>query len=109
MEFCERCVLVHFLADLLLRHALELRVEPEVLLHAQPVEEHVVLWTHAQVLADLVHLRADVVPVDSGRARSRGEQSGQDGPGAPRDEPSNKRMRRKDRTTETTGDTEDEQ
>lgn len=73
--------LVHLLADLLLGHALEPRVEPQVLPHREPVEEHVVLRTHAQVLADLVHLRADVVPVDGGRPRGRREQAGEDRPG----------------------------
>lgn len=75
------CLLVHLLADLLLCHALELRVEPEMLLHCQPVKEHIVLGTHAQVLPDLVHFRTDIMAIDGSRARCWREQASEDGPG----------------------------
>lgn len=52
-----------------------------MLLHREPIKEHIVLRTHAQVLADFIHLCADVMPVDGGRTRGRWEQSGEDRPG----------------------------
>ena len=44
------------------------------------VKEHVVLGTHAETLAYLLHLGADVVAVDGGVPTGRGEQARQDRP-----------------------------
>ena len=72
--------LVHLLAYVLFSHAFESGVEPQVLLHAQLVKQDIVLRTHAQVLTYALHLRADVMTIYGGRARSGREQACQDGP-----------------------------
>lgn len=59
-------VLVHLLADVFLGHAFEFGVEPQVLLHAELIKEHIVLGTHAQVLPDTLHVSTDVMAVDGG-------------------------------------------
>lgn len=51
-----------------------------MLLHTQLVKQDVVLWTHAQVLTNTLHLCADVMTVDGRRARGGREQACQDGP-----------------------------
>lgn len=51
-----------------------------MLLHAELVKQDVVLRTHAQVLANTLHLCADVVAINGCGARGGREQSGQDGP-----------------------------
>lgn len=51
-----------------------------MLLHAELVKQDVVLRTHAQVLANTLHLCADVVAINGCGARSGREQTGQDGP-----------------------------
>ncbi|PWA16013.1 hypothetical protein CCH79_00019352, partial [Gambusia affinis] len=72
--------LVHLLADVVLCHALEPGVEPQVLLYTELVKQNVVLWTHAQVLTDPIHFSADVVAVYGGRAGGGRKQACQDGP-----------------------------
>lgn len=52
-----------------------------MLLHTQLVKQDIVLWTHAQVLTNTLHLCADVMTINGGRARSGREQACQDGPG----------------------------
>ena len=41
------------------------------------IKQHIVLRTHPHVLSDPVYVRADVLPVDHGRAGSRGKQTSQ--------------------------------
>lgn len=72
--------LVHLLADVILCHAFEPGVEPQVLLYTELIKENVVLRTHAQVLTDPIHFGADVVAVYGGRAGGGRKQACQDGP-----------------------------
>ena len=53
--------------------------EPEVLPHSEILEEHVVLGAEAEAAPDLVHAGGDVVSVDDGGSRARGEHSRQHG------------------------------
>lgn len=78
---CE-CVnpLVHLLPDIFLGHALQTRVEPQMFLHTELVEQNIVLGTHTQILPDALHLCADVMAVYGGRARGGWKQSCEYGP-----------------------------
>lgn len=67
--------LIHLLLDIFFSHALQTRVEPQMFLYTELIEEYIVLGTHAQILPDTLHLCADVMAVYGGRARGGWKQS----------------------------------
>ena len=53
--------------------------ELQVFCNCQPIKQHVVLWTDAKAVTNLVHVGEDTEAIDGSRAGRRGEETWREG------------------------------
>lgn len=70
-------LLLDFFRYLRLGQSLERCVKPQMFLHSQATEQHIVLWADSEALPNQIDIRSDVESIDNGSTRGRGKQAGQ--------------------------------